>query len=181
MYERAKQVLLECESIDECKRWTARAEAIASYYRQTQDETLVAIAQRIKLRAWRRIGELLKEADVTIDLDAYLPKGGHAKLGGTSLGERSGINRRQMSAARRLARMPPTTFDRAVETGKPPPLMTTRKCRPREVVGVERFAHHIRALAALIRRYPSLQVRVDNFKDMAEVSEFLLHYGDRSK
>ena len=60
VYERATQALSECSRIDECKDWANKAEALASYARQSKDDTLRKMAERIQARAIRRCGELLK-------------------------------------------------------------------------------------------------------------------------
>lgn len=62
-YESAKSALENCENLDECKEWANQAEALASYARQASDETMLAMATRIKARAIRRCGELLKQFD----------------------------------------------------------------------------------------------------------------------
>ena len=49
--------------IDECAEWKNKAEAIASYARQSRDEALLHLAQRIKGRAVIRYGELLNEIE----------------------------------------------------------------------------------------------------------------------
>lgn len=61
VYESAKLALAECSRIDECKDWANKAEALASYARQADDDTLRKTADRIQARAIRRCGELLKE------------------------------------------------------------------------------------------------------------------------
>src|ERR1700719_1283840 len=58
-YEGAKTALAACTRIDECQDWADRAEALASYARQAQDDALRKLADRIQARAIRRCGELL--------------------------------------------------------------------------------------------------------------------------
>lgn len=65
VYERAAQALSECTRIDECKDWADKAEALASYARQSKDDSLRKMADRIQARAIRRCGELLKEQEAT--------------------------------------------------------------------------------------------------------------------
>ena len=60
-YEHAKTALAECSSLDECKDWSDKAAALASYARQSKDESLTKMSQRIQARAIRRAGELLKQ------------------------------------------------------------------------------------------------------------------------
>lgn len=59
-YEHAKQALAACINIDECWEWANKMEALASYAKQSDDETLFKHATRIRARAVRRCGELLK-------------------------------------------------------------------------------------------------------------------------
>jgi rubrerythrin len=65
VYESAKLALSECSRIDECKDWANKAEALASYARQADDDTLRNMAIRIQARAIRRCGELLKAIEVS--------------------------------------------------------------------------------------------------------------------
>lgn len=53
--------LAECSKVDEAKEWSDRAAAIATYARQSEDNALLNLATKIKVRAVRRCGELLKE------------------------------------------------------------------------------------------------------------------------
>ena len=59
-YQHAKQSLATCERIDECKDWADKASALASYAKQADDGELENFAKRIRIRALRRCGELLK-------------------------------------------------------------------------------------------------------------------------
>jgi hypothetical protein len=59
-YETAQKALAECSRFDECKDWSDKAAALASYARQAKDNTLHNLALRIQARAQRRMGELLK-------------------------------------------------------------------------------------------------------------------------
>ena len=68
-YDQAKQALARCDRVDECQEWSNRAEAMASYYRQSKDFDLEMQARRIRLRAKRRVGELL------LQLKAAAPRG----------------------------------------------------------------------------------------------------------
>ena len=62
-YEAAKLAILECSRIDECKDWADKAQALASYARQSEDMEMEKTACRIRARAIRRCGELLKEVE----------------------------------------------------------------------------------------------------------------------
>src|SRR3954463_8722258 len=60
-YLAARNALAACERIDQCQDWANKAAALASYAKQSKDDQLVIMAQRIQARAIRRCGELLAE------------------------------------------------------------------------------------------------------------------------
>jgi hypothetical protein len=62
-YQKAIVAIQECNKIDEAKEWTDKMSALALYYKQSRDETLIKYAKRIQYRAKRRMGELLKQFD----------------------------------------------------------------------------------------------------------------------
>lgn len=62
-YETAKRAIAECDRIDECAGWADIVAAIASYARQYEDPELENYCRRIRARAARRMGQLLKEFD----------------------------------------------------------------------------------------------------------------------
>lgn len=60
-YKAARKALQECYRIDELKDISDKHSAIAHYAKQAKDPSLMYYAERIKLRAFERIGELLAE------------------------------------------------------------------------------------------------------------------------
>lgn len=61
LYTAARTALSKLVQIDEIKDIGDKHAAIELYAKQSKDESLMRYAQRIKLRAFERIGELLKE------------------------------------------------------------------------------------------------------------------------
>lgn len=124
-YQHAKQALSECARVDECTDWADKALALSSYARQAQDETLEKLAMRIRARAIRRAGELLRMFD---------GRGGDRKSletktsGGQSsdppkqrdAAERAGLSSFQQHQATAVARIPEDEFEAAVESEDPP-------------------------------------------------------------
>lgn len=60
-YQYAKAALAACADVDECKSWADKAAAIASYARQSDDQELSYLADRIRARAFRRMSEIIEE------------------------------------------------------------------------------------------------------------------------
>jgi len=120
-YDTAKQALASCASVDECKDWADKAQALASYARQADDDSLLKLATRIQARAIRRAGELLKEFQTS-------PRGGRpAGNGGSAptVSQRqaaaaAGMSKDQEVTAVRVANVPQQDFDAAVEGDDPP-------------------------------------------------------------
>lgn len=120
-YERAKTALTECSSLDECKDWSDKAAALASYARQSKDDSLAKMAQRIQARAIRRAGELLKQ---------IMPnKGGRpsetSAATDTSLSRKqaaddAGLSDRQRNNALRVASVDEQEFTDMIESDSPP-------------------------------------------------------------
>lgn len=133
-YEAAKQALAECSSVDECSTWAKKAAALASYARQADDRSLEDMAARIRARAIRRCGELLKEipkAPPGRKLgDAPPPISARAQAA-----QDAGLSRDQTKDALRVARIPARDFEAAVESESPPTITEladrgTRKAAP---------------------------------------------------
>lgn len=115
-YEAAKAALAECTRIDECQTWANKAEALASYAKQAEDDTMRKHADRIQARAIRRCGELLKQFD---------GKGNNQHGEGDRLTQRqaaidAGMSHHQQKQAVRVANVPEHDFDGVVESDNPP-------------------------------------------------------------
>ena len=130
-YEAAKQALSACERIDECKEWSDRMAALASYARQVEDESLIKTAMRIHGRALRRVGELLKEIDA---------RGAHRRTVGAhgssqrAAAASAGLSEHQQLQAVRVANVPAEAFEAAIESDDPPTVTALAEAgtKPRE-------------------------------------------------
>lgn len=103
-YVAARDAIRACAKIDECKSWSDKAVAIASYARQIKDRTMKEAAERIHLRAYERIGELLLE----------LRPNGRRKAGG-----RVGLSSGKVDVAVGIAKAPKTVRDARIEASPP--------------------------------------------------------------
>jgi hypothetical protein len=122
VYERATQALAECTRIDECQSWANKAEALASYARQSKDESLRKMADRIQARAIRRCGELLKqiEPDKGGYHGNYAHDGTDRSMTRTEAATQAGLSERQKVTALRVATIPEPVFEAAVAQEEPP-------------------------------------------------------------
>lgn len=124
MYSRARQALVECDRVDECKTWANKAEALRSYARQAKDEGLYKMALRIQARATRRCGELLKEIEPQQGGDRK-SKGGQPPVDSRkAAGDAAGLSNHQRKTALRVANVPGPQFEEQIESDTPPTVTT---------------------------------------------------------
>lgn len=115
-YEAAKTALAECQRIDECQQWANKAEALASYAKQADDDMLYKFALRIQARAVRRAGELLKQFDAR---GAHM-KRGRTPLSRTEAASAAGLSDDQRKQAVRVANVSEADFNGHSESDSPP-------------------------------------------------------------
>ena len=68
-YDAACRALAECKAVDEVKAWADKAAAMQAYGRMVHDKTLEIDAAEIRLRATRRLGELIAAQKATVGLN----------------------------------------------------------------------------------------------------------------
>jgi hypothetical protein len=128
-YEAARAALAECEKIDECKTWADKAAAMASYARQSKDDSLLVMAKRIHARAVRRCGEILQQIPRADEATRYgwVGEGPPADstsyekpVGRTKVADEAGLSERQRKTALRVAAVPAPAFESQVESPRPP-------------------------------------------------------------
>jgi hypothetical protein len=140
-YEAARRALDACQSVDECKEWADKAAALASYARQSEDETLLKMAARIRARATRRAGELLAQIS-TRGARTDLTSGGQPpEVTRTDAARDAGMSSHQQKQAVRVASIPGDDFEQMVEGDAPPTLaalaMKGIKARPQPVMDLK--------------------------------------------
>ncbi|MEA1053330.1 hypothetical protein U5801_26520 [Lamprobacter modestohalophilus] len=123
-YERARYALAMTVQIDECKTWSDKAAALASYARQAKDDSLQKLAMRIHGRAVRRAGELLREIEPARGKQDRNEDGtirsGAVPNGRTAAADAAGLSERQRKTALSVAALPRDQFEEAVESDNPP-------------------------------------------------------------
>jgi len=146
-YEAAKLALKECNQIDECKDWGDKAQALASYAKQADDKEMEKTAQRIRARAVRRCGELLKEIEKAQGGVRRNQGGGVSPLvSRKQAAADAGLSPDQAKESIRVANVPEESFEAQLESDSPPTITNlaeqgTKKAVPRyEQLGMTKKA-----------------------------------------
>lgn len=116
-YEAAKIAILECSHIDECKDWADKSQALASYARQSNDKEMETTAQRIRARAIRRCGELLKDIEKATNQHDAASRDTPTRK---TAAEQAGMSKDQAVQSIRVANVPEESFEAQLESDKPP-------------------------------------------------------------
>jgi hypothetical protein len=119
-YEAAKQALSECTRVDECREWADKAAALRSYARQRDDPTLHNLAQRIQLRAIRRMGELSAELGIEQPRDESGRLASSGKTAKSAVLKDAGISTSAAHRAERIASIPDSDFEADLAADTPP-------------------------------------------------------------
>lgn len=120
-YMQAKAALANCARIDECMDWADKAAALASYAKQADDDEMMKMAVRVRDRAIRRAGELLKQVVPKKGANQNISAAGDTKvLTRKEAAEQAGMSKRQQVTAVRVASIPEAEFERQVESRNPP-------------------------------------------------------------
>ena len=115
-YEAACRALAECKSVDEVKTWADKAAAMQAYGRMAKDKTLEVDAAEIRIRAERRLGEMLSAQKADGGLNKGKLKQGPALVSnedGKSAPKLvdAGISYDLSSRAQKLAAVPEAEFE----------------------------------------------------------------------
>lgn len=123
-YEQACQALAEAKAVDEVKSIRDKAEAIRAYARQAKNRQLEIDAAEIRLRAERRLGEMLREQKETVGLNpgtrGQLAGGSRVEPPGATLPTLAdaGIDKKLSARAQKLAAVPEEKFEGMVAEWK---------------------------------------------------------------
>lgn len=108
LYLTARAALRECARIDEVKDIKDKHDALAHYAKQAKDKSLMYYAERIKLRAFERIGQLLNDVPDNIYVTA----------------KKNGIAYNHAQWSSNLAQIPKRVRDKLIEQDPPPKIKT---------------------------------------------------------
>lgn len=124
-YEAACRALAECKAIDEVKAWADKAAAMQAYGKMAQDKTLEVDAAEIRIRAERRLGEMLSQQKADGGLNRGTLVAGNKEGAGQGspavvkndhrpkLAD-AGISKDLSSRAQKLAAVPEAEFEEAL-------------------------------------------------------------------
>jgi hypothetical protein len=113
-YEAALVAIAACAHVDEVKTWADKAAAMQAYSRMAKDKTLETQAAEIRIRAERRLGELILLQKETVGLNAGAKGVGKSVLvgdEGTPKLADVGISYDLSSRAQALAKVPAAEFE----------------------------------------------------------------------
>jgi hypothetical protein len=113
-YEAACKALAECIDLDDTKYWSDKADALAAWAKIYHDDKVAVEAKRLKLKAYRRMGEIAAE---------LRPRGSVVAPGSPgplSVLIEHGLDRKHAQAARRMATLPTQRFQAIVDLPCPP-------------------------------------------------------------
>jgi N6-adenosine-specific RNA methylase IME4 len=125
-YDRACHALAEARSVDEVKDVRDVAMAMRLYAKQAKNRQMEADAYELRVRAERKLGEMIATQKETVGLATGGEHGGKAKIDGTraapsnaraTLAE-AGIDKKLSSRAQKISAIPPTAFEEMVKDGR---------------------------------------------------------------
>jgi len=117
-YDAACRALAECKKVDEVKSWHDKAAAMQAYGRMANDKTLEIDAAEIRIRAERRLGELIVSQKSSVGLNK-----GNLKKGSVLVSDEggkmpklsdAGISYDLSSRAQKIAAVPEAEFEAEV-------------------------------------------------------------------
>lgn len=125
-YDAACRALAEAKTVDDVKDVRDAAEAMRAYARQAKNKQLELDAAEIRIRAERRVGELMQAQSETVGLNTGTAGKGRPALGGSEFDPPktddratlagAGIDKHLADRARKLAALPQEKFERLVDT-----------------------------------------------------------------
>ena len=113
LYAKMREAVDTCYSIDDCAEIAKQGAAVAAYFKQINDDETMRKFLAVKLRAWRRIGEIL----LTVDDTGCASISDHIRKIHKQIPEAKNINDSFIRNALKLGRLPEDSFEREAEKG----------------------------------------------------------------
>jgi len=121
-YDAACRAIFEAKSVDEVEEIRDKAEAMRAYARQAKNKDMEIDAAEIRIRAERRLGEMIVAQKQTVGLATGGEHGGKKRIDGTraepsnarpTLAE-AGIDKKLSARAQKIAAVPQAKFEEMV-------------------------------------------------------------------
>jgi hypothetical protein len=116
-YEEACKALVECQSIDDAKYFSDKADALAVWAKIYSNDEAGLEAKKLKLHAYRRMSQL---ADELRPQEKSKRTGRGAPNGPPSLLREKGFSQTAVGAMRKLGRLPEHKFEQLIKLPSPP-------------------------------------------------------------
>ncbi len=119
-YEAACRAIAECKAVDEVKTWADKAAAMQAYGRMAKDKTLEVDAAEIRIRAERRLGQMLAEQKAAgglstgaagAGINQHTPREVRSPVTTAPTLAQAGISKDLSSRAQKLAAVPEAEFE----------------------------------------------------------------------
>jgi hypothetical protein len=105
-----RDAISDCHAIDDCRGIADQAAAIAAYFKQLKDDESYRKFLEVKLRAWRRIGELFRQIDVS-DCDTLVAQYRKIRAAFAGVEAATTMSDTVMREALRVAALPSDFFE----------------------------------------------------------------------
>lgn len=114
IYTKAVAMIKDTITLDESKQWVDKSEALGAWASMYRNDEVGSAAKRLRLHAYRRMGQLAQELQPT----KAVRRGGRTP-GPNALLRESGLSRHGADAAVALAKAPRSEVDKLIEADKP--------------------------------------------------------------
>ena len=135
VYVAAQTALANCQQLDECKEWADKASALASYAKQSEDESLMKMAQRIRARAITRASDLYMQIEAAHGSNQNINRGGSTNvLTRTDAARAAGFSKDQQNNLARIGNIPADEREAMIESDNPPTIsqLAAQGIKPRK-------------------------------------------------
>lgn len=150
LYEAVVKALDACRSLEDTRHWDNKADALAAWAKIHNSTEAEIQAKRLKLHAYRRMGELAAEL-------RPLPKGARGQNGPVSLLLEHGLTRGRANAARLISRLPEEKFQELLARPVAPTTAAFMLVRSGHPIW-RSFLSSATNLRACLRRHPPQEI-----------------------
>jgi hypothetical protein len=154
-YEAAVTALQACITLDETRYWSDKADALAAWARIYRNDDAGLKAKRLKLHAYRRMGEIAAELRPLRGRKQGVGVGKGALPGPRSLLKEHGLSTAESDAARTLATIPRREFNTLLRNPVAP---TTARHMVRDHTIWHESARTLMTCRSMFRRHTPAQV-----------------------